>query len=130
MEVEHVAWMVADPAATAAWYVEHLGFQVRRRSQDAAQAHFLADGSGRLALEIYNNPAAALPDYPALDPLNLHLALVSEDVAADRERLVAAGGTAEGEINRTDGGDTVAFVRDPWGLPLQLVRRARPMHRS
>ncbi len=34
--------------------------------------HFLADGSGRVMLEMYNNPAATVPDYNAMHPLVLH----------------------------------------------------------
>ena len=31
MRVEHVAFNVEDPLAMARWYVDHLGFQVKRR---------------------------------------------------------------------------------------------------
>ena len=31
MRIEHVAFNVPDPLAMARWYVEHLGFEVKRR---------------------------------------------------------------------------------------------------
>ena len=47
LNVEHVACNVADPAAMAAWYVEHLGMRVVRKISSAPYIHFLADASGR-----------------------------------------------------------------------------------
>lgn len=44
-----------------------------------------------------------------------------------RARLIAAGATPAGEIVVTPAGDELAMLRDPWGIPLQLVRRAEPM---
>ncbi len=127
MKIEHMAWQVEDPAAAAAWYVEHLRFEIRRGRGDAAVPFFfLADQSGAVMIEIYRNPAAPVPDYRAMDPLVLHLALVSDDVAADRERLLNAGAIAVSH-ETTPAGDEVAMLRDPWGFPIQLCRRAEPM---
>jgi hypothetical protein len=42
-------------------------------------------------------------------------------------RLIDAGGKAEGEINHASNGDVLAFVRDPWGIVIQLARRATPL---
>ena len=55
------------------------------------------------------------------------MAFVSEDIQADLDRLIAAGATAEGGIADLPGGDTMAFLRDPWGLTLQLVKRRESM---
>jgi hypothetical protein len=57
----------------------------------------------------------------------LHLALTSRDVDADVRRLTAAGATLVGEIDRPASGDVLAFLRDPWGVSLQLVQRVQPM---
>jgi catechol 2,3-dioxygenase-like lactoylglutathione lyase family enzyme len=129
MRIEHVAFMVADPAAMAAWYVRYLGCTIRRASATPPYGHFLADAGGQVMIEIYRNPkdpAGPVPDYRALDFTALHLAFSVADVAGERRRLLAAGASAEGEIVTT-GGDQIASLRDPWGLALQLVRRARPM---
>jgi len=127
MKIEHVAWQVADPVAVADWYVEHLGFVVKRRFDDGARARFLADDSGAVMLEVYHNAAAPMPDYPATDPLVLHLALRSDHPDADAERLVATGATlVEGPFTAPND-DRLAMLRDPWGFPLQLCRRAEPM---
>jgi glyoxylase I family protein len=127
MRIEHVAFNVADPNAMARWYTEHLGFQVRRRVMQEPWAYFLADESGQVMIEIYGRKDAAVPDYAAAHIATLHLALVSENVEADVERLVRAGARLEGQIDRQANGDEMAFLRDPWGFCLQLVRRAQPM---
>ncbi len=126
MKIEHIAFDVQDPCAIAAWYVEHLGMKVVRKGPPPGYGHFLADSSGQVMIEIYNNPKVAPPDYHKLDPAILHLAFCCDDVPAVRQRLIAAGATPAGEVVH-DGGDVIAMLRDPWGLPIQLARRERPM---
>lgn len=127
MKIEHVAYQVPDPVALADWYVEHLGLRIKRAIGGPGHARFLADDTDAVMVEVYNNPRVAMPDYRAIDPLMLHLAFRTDDVAAARERLLAAGATPEGEVVVSEGGDHLAMLRDPWGLAIQLVRRRDPM---
>jgi glyoxylase I family protein len=127
VKIEHVAWQVPDPVALADWYVEHLGMRVKRASSAPPFARFLADDSDRVMIEVYSNPQVPMPDYAAADPLVMHLAFLTDDVTGTRARLIAAGATPVGEIVVTPAGDELAMLRDPWGIPLQLVRRAEPM---
>jgi uncharacterized glyoxalase superfamily protein PhnB len=90
--------------------------------------HFLRDGAGTSMLELYRNPRVAVPDYASMDPMLVHVAFVSTDPAADRDRLVAAGATVADDLVRTPAGDELVMLRDPWGVALQLARRAQPMH--
>jgi glyoxylase I family protein len=45
----------------------------------------------------------------------------------ERERLIQAGATPDGEINNTPSGDKLCFLRDPWNVTVQLVQRKTPM---
>lgn len=127
MTIEHVAFNVPEPVAMAGWYAKHLGLRVVRSSAGPPFTHFLVDATGRTVIEIYHRTDAAVPDYRTLDPLVLHLAFGTADLGATRERLLAAGATPAGEVAVTPAGDELAFLRDPWGFPIQLVRRARPL---
>ncbi len=127
MQVEHVAWQIQDPTAVAAWYEEHLGFTILRKFDNVARAHFLADASGRVVMEIYNNPKVAVPDYGAMDPLHLHIAFVASDPAAARDRLLQAGASLVDDLVSTPAGDQLVMLRDPWGFPIQLVKRSTPL---
>lgn len=127
MKIEHTAYQVADPVALTKWYVAHLGLRVKRAQTAEPFGVFLADDGDAVMLEFYANPKVSVPDYRAMDPLLLHLAFRADDVAADRTRLIAAGATADGDVVTTESGDTVAMLRDPWGLAVQLVRRRAPM---
>lgn len=126
LPVEHVAWQVKDPEAVAAWYGQQLGFRIVRKNDDPARTHFIADVSGRVLVEIYNNPAAAVPDYAATHFLQLHLAFASDDPARDRDRLLAAGCTIAEALRQTPAGDTLVMLRDPFGFAIQLCKRAKP----
>ena len=127
MKIEHVAFNVSDPLEMARWYVDHLGMTVKRRTMDSPWAHFLADDSGTVMLEIYGNPDIPVPDYAGMNVMSLHLALVSEDVAADLDRLKTAGATVIQDFTEAPNGDHMAIVRDPWGFAVQLVKRESPM---
>ena len=124
MRVEHIGLQVEDPEAMAKWYCEHLGMKV---AVQKGTCYFISDESGNGVLEIYNNPNSPAPDYASMDPLLLHFAFCSDDVAADRERLLAAGATATGEMTSGATGNVLAMMRDPWGLPIQLAKRERPV---
>ena len=125
MKLEHIAINLSDPQAAARWYAEHLGLQLLLENSTPPFIHFLSDAEGGM-LEFYSNPQGAVPDYRTMSPFTLHLAFTVTAIAAARERLLAAGASAEGEITTTPAGDQLAFLRDPWGVPLQLVKRREP----
>jgi hypothetical protein len=87
--------------------------------------HFIADEGGSM-LELYNNPEAELSVNGDIHPLSLHFAFSTDDIEADRQRLIEAGATPVGEINESPVAK-LAFLRDPWDLPIQLVRRFTPL---
>jgi glyoxylase I family protein len=127
VKIEHFALQVPDPAAMADWYVRHMGCSVARSGGAPSHGRFLMDEKGAVMLEIYRNPKATVPDYTKIDPLLLHLAFVSQQPAADRDRLVAAGAKLIDDQTTTESGDEIAMLRDPWGVAIQLVRRVSPM---
>ncbi len=129
MKIEHVGYMMQDPVAAAAWYCANLGFRVARGQQTSPFTHFLVDGSGTVMLEIYNNPAAGVPDYAVMDPLDFHIAfnVSGETIEAARDRLLAAGASLHSNLGVTPAGDQLVMLRDPWGVPIQLAARKNPM---
>ena len=122
MKLEHVALNLPDPQAAAAWYAENLGLTIVKVNNAEPFIHFLADDGGGM-LEFYSNPRGAVPDYASMSPFTLHLAFATDDITAGWERLLAAGATAAGELETTPAGDQIVFLRDPWGVSLQLVSR-------
>lgn len=127
MKIEHFAYQVEDPNAVADWYVAHFGFAVKRAADAPVPVRFLADESGAVMIEIYNNPKISTPNYASMDPLVLHMAFVCEAVAETAARLVAAGAQLIMGPERLVNGDELAMLRDPWGLAIQLCCRAEPM---
>jgi len=126
MKIEHFAINVEQPSAMSQWYVENLHMKIVSQQEQAPYATFLSDMSGRVMIEVYNNPPDHVPDYENMNPLTLHLAFVSTNPGKDKERLLQAGAYLVSEDLLEDGSHLV-MLRDPWGLSIQLCKRARPM---
>ena len=125
MKLEHFALQVPDPVAMGDWYVKNLGCTIARSEGAPSHGRFINVGRG--LFEIYNNPKVSVPDYKSMEPLHLHVAFNSDNLVADRDRLVKAGATVVTDVNTTPAGDEIMMLRDPWGLPIQFVKRAQPM---
>ena len=130
IRLEHVAINVEDPVGMVKWYCQNLGMKVVRKGPPPINMHFISDAGGNMMLEIYHNPPDAVPDYSSLDPLLLHISFMVDNVKSIREKLITAGATAVGEITITSSGDELAMLRDPWGVAIQFVKRAKPMLRN
>lgn len=127
MNLEHFGLNHSDPVAAAAWYEQNLGMKIARKFGPPGNGHFLADTRGQVMLEFYHNALAPVPDFSATNPMSFHVAFYVDDVAATREQLIKSGASNQGNVTSNDDGDQLAMVRDPWGLPVQLVRRTKPM---
>lgn len=126
MKFEHFALNVSDAVIVSRWYVENLGLHVVRSRDDPPYTKFLADETGRVIIEFYTNPAAAVTDYAAAHPLCFHIAFVADDPGATQQRLEKAGAKFFAEDDLPDGSRLI-MMRDPWGVPLQLCHRAKPL---
>jgi glyoxylase I family protein len=126
MKLEHFAVNVANPIEMSEWYVKYLGLTVVRSDKTAPFMTFLADDSGRIMIELYNNPPGQVPDYKNMHPLMLHIAFVTTDPESDKNRLVDAGATLQSE-QKLDDGSVLIMLKDPWGFSVQLCKRGTPM---
>ncbi len=127
IRLEHVAINVEDPVAMAKWYCENLGMKVIREGPPPANMRFISDAGGNMMLELYNNPPDAVRDYRSMNPLSLHIAFMVDDVKSITRKLIAAGATIAVDVNTTPAGDELVILRDPWGVPIQFLKRTRPM---
>jgi catechol 2,3-dioxygenase-like lactoylglutathione lyase family enzyme len=127
MRIEHAGIQVKEPAKMADWYIANLGFKCVRSADAPVPVRFIADESGKVMLEVYFNPDVHVPDYAGMDPLLLHMAYVCSDPGPTADRLVRAGASLISGPEIKPNGDELVMLRDPWGLPIQLCRRANPM---
>ncbi len=124
---EHIAFNVPDPPAMVRWYCAHLGMKAVREGSAPTYGSFIADSGGHIMLELYHQAECPVLEYRALDPASLHLAFAVDSMEGTRDALLASGATPVEAISTTPSGDRVTMLRDPWGIPLQLVQRVSPM---
>jgi glyoxylase I family protein len=123
MRFEHTAYNVPEPVNQVKWYVENLGMKVLRANETAPFVHFISDSENRLTLEFYHSPNGPVPNYFEINVWTQHIAFNSSDIYAEIARLELAGAKQDGMMVEFPNGDQVVFIRDPWGLTLQLVKR-------
>jgi catechol 2,3-dioxygenase-like lactoylglutathione lyase family enzyme len=124
MTTVNVRYMVDDVDAAVAFYTTHLGFTLLTRAAPAFAD--VTRGDLRLLLSGPTSSAGrAMPDGRQPGPGGWNrVQLVVEDLAAEVNRLRAAGVRFRNEIVRGPGGAQILFD-DPAGNPLELFQPAR-----
>jgi glyoxylase I family protein len=125
--LEHLAINVADSRAKAAWYADNLGMLVIREGKAPSYGMFIADAGKHMMYELYQNKDYPSVDLKTISHMSLHVAYMVNDVQSAKEKLLAAGATMVEDVTKTPAGDFVLMLRDPWGQPIQFVKRANPM---
>ncbi len=126
MTFEHFALNVSKPVEMGQWYIDNCEMKLVKSMNDYPYTRFLADKSGQVVLEIYSNTSARIPEYNKQHPLEFHFALKVENPVEIKDKLIAAGAKVEEEIKLDDGSHLI-MLRDPFGVPLQLCKRAKPL---
>ena len=126
MKLEHVALNVNEPLKMANWYVKNLGLKIVSQKPTAPFMTFLADDSGTVMLEFYQHNTALIPNYQNQNALTLHIAFVSNTPDEDMQRLINDGASLESDQILTDGSRAI-MIRDPWGIAIQLCKRAKAL---
>ena len=124
---EHFALNTADPQSMTNWYFENLGMKVERKGIPPTYTNFIADAGNNMMFELFYNSGYPVLDMNKINPLSIHIAFVVDDVRAIRNGLIAAGATLVDDIIINAGGDEILMLRNPWGVPLQFIKRAKPM---
>ncbi|MCX7797471.1 MAG: VOC family protein [Melioribacter sp.] len=124
---EHIGINVKDSRSAALWYVKNLNMKILRESESPNYSAFVADSALHMMIEFNYNK-----DFPTVSELNLnydsfHLAFSVPNIQQIKEKLVSEGASILSDIRKTDSGDYVLVLKDPWGLPIQFVQRTKPM---
>ena len=122
MRIDHVALNVKEPRLMAQWYVANLDMSFIRSSDEPPYVHMLVSADGGAMIELYANPVGEFLDYGSMHSLTFHIAIITDDLVKDRDRLVAAGAKVDSDIMVNPSGYQMAVIRDPWGHGLQLVQ--------
>jgi catechol 2,3-dioxygenase-like lactoylglutathione lyase family enzyme len=124
MTTVNVRYMVDDVDATVAFYTTHLGFEL---ISDAASPAFADVKRGDLRLLLAGPTSSAgrpMPNGRQPEPGGWNgIHFVVDDIAAEVERLRAAGVSFRNEILTGPGGQQI-LLEDPSGNPIELFQPA------
>lgn len=124
---EHIGVNVSDPKSAARWYVSNLNMEIVKESELPNYSAFVADSAHHMMIEFNYSK-----DFPTMSELNFnfdsfHLAFSVHNIQQIKEKLLSRGAILLSDIRKTDSGDYVLVLKDPWGLPIQFVQRVKPM---
>jgi catechol 2,3-dioxygenase-like lactoylglutathione lyase family enzyme len=122
-ELVHVRYMVDDVERAVAFYTTHFGFEVRTSFAPAFAD--VVRGNLRLLLSGPESSAGRpMPDGRQPQPGGWNrIHFLVEDIAAEVERLRAAGLTFRNDIVSGPGGQQI-LLDDPAGNPIELFQPA------
>lgn len=122
-EMVNVRYMVADVGAAVDFYTKHLGFSLRMSAAPA----FADVVRGQLRLLLSGPTSSAgrpMPDGTVPEPGGWNrIHLIVSDIAAEVERLRAAGVAFRNDIVKGPGGQQI-LLEDPSGNVVELFQPA------
>jgi predicted enzyme related to lactoylglutathione lyase len=115
---------VPDVTASIEFYEQAFGLSRRFIADDGSYGE-LDTGSTTLSFSAYSMADSHLPGGvhhhdPKSPPAPVELAMVSDDVPTAFARAVEAGAVVVSEPKEQPWGQTVSWVRDPWGVLLEV----------
>ena len=126
VRLEHIEFNVPDTHAKAKWYVDNLGMKVVRDAGAPTFNMFISDPGKNMMVELNQNKDFPMIDFKTISHQAIHLAFMVKDIDVVKKDLMKAGATFVVE-ETTPAGDKVLMLRDPWGQPIQFIKRANPM---
>lgn len=124
---EHLAFNLNDSREVAKWFEENLSMKIMRDGKAPTYGMFIADQDANMMLELYQNKDYPVINYDSVSHMSIHLAFMVDNMEAEKEKVLSSGGKVVEDITKTPAGDFVLMMRNPWGLPIQFVKRNEPM---
>jgi len=123
MSTVNVRYLVDDVDAAIAFYTEHLGFSLLSNASPAF-AEVARDDLRLLLSGPKSSAGRPMPDGRQPGPGGWNrIEFVVDDIAAEVERLRAAGALFRSDVVRGPGGTQIVFD-DPSGNPIELFQPA------
>lgn len=123
--LDHVHLIVRDVDAAVAWFTEHVGATLDRQAevQGAAQA-YMRLGSDRLLLRAGRSTDGEIHDKVGREYGADHFGIRVDDLDGTVARMKANGVPVTVEPRMVDANTTIAFVKGPDGVLIELLQRS------
>ncbi len=125
--IEHLGLNVSDPTSVANWYVQNLGMKIIREDKKPPFVTFISDKGNHFVIEFYKKDKFPKIDFHKINYMSYHFAFMVDSINIFKSKLSSRGAKVMEDISKLPSGDQVLMMRDPWGMPLQLVERVNPM---
>jgi hypothetical protein len=125
IRLKYFALNVSDKMTVAQWYHNTLGFDISQHKND--NSVYVSDPGNDFSFRFFSD-LAQKTDYHNLSFDACHVALESDSIRFFEKKILAAGGKYNTPPRYNLIGDAVVDMRDPWGIPIQLIYRVHPYY--
>jgi uncharacterized glyoxalase superfamily protein PhnB len=128
--IEHIGLVVKDSEAMARWYHKAIGFKILNAFETAnGHVAFMQCCQTGLIFELITDRTLVPVEDALSHPLQLHLAVKSTGIDADKTRLLEMGASFVTDCPTADPDARVLIVKDPWGNFIQLAQRKEDFYK-
>ena len=130
---EHFAFNTTNQMVSALWYVQFMDLSIpwsKDIKKDKGnyrnyRVPYIGDAEDRMSFELFGKDLAC-----ALNGLPhevIHIGFTTDEPEKLAKRMIHGGARQAGEKQIRPNGDTVINLYDPRGVPLQLIKRRKPL---
>jgi uncharacterized glyoxalase superfamily protein PhnB len=123
IKLKYLALNVPDKMEAAQWYHNTLGFNIIKEDNEV----YVSDAGNNFCIKFFSDPAQK-NNYADLSFDACHIAVESDSLRYWEQKILKAGGKYNTPPRHNLIGDAVVDMRDPRGIPLQLIYRVRPYY--
>jgi catechol 2,3-dioxygenase-like lactoylglutathione lyase family enzyme len=128
MQLNHLHIKSQDPGNSASWWAEAFGFEIVADETRPTGDRFLRCTSAN-GIPVYISGTRDGETLAAARPVPAfgleHFGFHTDDLEADRARLIALGAVPDGSPERLANGKLIAFLVTPDGVRVELIEPAR-----
>ncbi len=124
IKFEHIAFLLPNPGKAVEWYCSNLDMKIVNKGKGSI---FVTDSARNIMLEFLINNEVKPLNFRKINVLSLHIAFHTKNAEMLKKKLIGNDATVESDLTTTDSGDKIMILRDPWGIPIQLVERKNPI---
>lgn len=131
---EHFAYNTSDQKEAALWYVEFMDLNIpwskdidtTKNNYRNYRVPYVGDAGQNMSLELFGKKDVETT-FAKMKHDECHIAFLTNEPVKLAKRMVYGGAKIIGDIRNEKNGDIMIDIVDPYGFPIRLIKRVKPI---